>query len=517
MKQKTFTKILLTFVLICFFTSPASSQKIKPAVKVNSGSWELLEPVPVPIVLSAGVSANGKFYLIGGTTTGPQKISSVYVYNPDADSWSKETDLPYAADAITAAEYENKIYALSGYGQIGNVYYHLNLNSCFDINNNVWTYKTNIPSPPRHGAVSVTLNDAIYLIGGNYNSDLNIVDVYSPQKDSWRSGTQMNIRRSAPAAAVYDGKIYVFGGFYQPTGSLSSMEIYDPATNSWSFGAEMPTAKFGARAECVYGIIYLFGGAGYHENTYLPSVEAYNPTTNTWMVLPDMPYNYPHCSSCEINGSIYVAGGYDGGKYYNSLSVFSPDDPGLVISEISADSAYIGQDILIKGFGFGDTQGSSYVMFGSKKADRYFSWTNTQIFTEVPENATSCNISVIRENVESNGMTIKIIATTSISPANELNSIPDKIDIKPNFPNPFNPSTTIKFSVPEFSFARIEVFDLSGRFIKSLVNSHFERGIHQCTWDGSDNSGKQAASGQYIARISGKNNYSDSIKITYLK
>lgn len=74
-----------------------------------------------------------------------------------------------------------------------------------------------------------------------------------------------------------------------------------------------------------------------------------------------------------------------------------------------------------------------------------------------------------------------------------------------NIPNPFNPSTTINYYVPEYSMVTLGVFDVSGRLVVKLVNEFQECGEHSAVWSGTDTYGNPVNSGIYMYRLrSGK-------------
>jgi len=79
------------------------------------------------------------------------------------------------------------------------------------------------------------------------------------------------------------------------------------------------------------------------------------------------------------------------------------------------------------------------------------------------------------------------------------------------YPNPFNPSTTISFSVPLFDRVSIEVYDLKGSLVTTLVDKYYHSGNHIINWDGSNYS-----SGNYIVKMK-SNNYESSQIITLVK
>ena len=82
--------------------------------------------------------------------------------------------------------------------------------------------------------------------------------------------------------------------------------------------------------------------------------------------------------------------------------------------------------------------------------------------------------------------------------------LPRSFDLEQNSPNPFNPSTTIAFSVPTGQGAqavRLSVHDIRGRLIRTLVDEVREPGRYTIYWDGGDSSGRRVASGVYFYRL----------------
>ena len=68
-------------------------------------------------------------------------------------------------------------------------------------------------------------------------------------------------------------------------------------------------------------------------------------------------------------------------------------------------------------------------------------------------------------------------------------------------PNPFNPLTSIKYSLPRQSYVRLRIFNLRGQMIRSLVDDAQNGGVHTAVWDGRDDRGLAVSSGTYFARL----------------
>ena len=77
-------------------------------------------------------------------------------------------------------------------------------------------------------------------------------------------------------------------------------------------------------------------------------------------------------------------------------------------------------------------------------------------------------------------------------------AVPMSYELMQNYPNPFNPSTSIGFSLPEAGHVAVNVYDMTGRLVSTLVNSVLDEGAHVVNWNGYDNSGDVVSAGVYI-------------------
>ena len=96
------------------------------------------------------------------------------------------------------------------------------------------------------------------------------------------------------------------------------------------------------------------------------------------------------------------------------------------------------------------------------------------------------------------------------------NNTPQNYTLGNNYPNPFNPSTTIKFDLPRSSRVKIEIINILGQSIKNLISEELSAGQHQINWGGRDNSGLDVSSGVYFYRINGEN-FSETKKMILMK
>jgi len=85
-----------------------------------------------------------------------------------------------------------------------------------------------------------------------------------------------------------------------------------------------------------------------------------------------------------------------------------------------------------------------------------------------------------------------------------------------NYPNPFNPSTTIRFNLKETHPVKVEIFNAKGQLVRELLNEAKTAGEYDVLWNGTDNNGRSVASGIYLYKIqAGK--YSNTKKMMLMK
>ena len=86
-----------------------------------------------------------------------------------------------------------------------------------------------------------------------------------------------------------------------------------------------------------------------------------------------------------------------------------------------------------------------------------------------------------------------------------IQDVPEEFALEANYPNPFNPTTTIQFALPEAASVTLEVFDAMGRRVATLVNRQMAAGRYQADWNGRNDAGSSVASGMYLYRIKAGN------------
>jgi len=95
-------------------------------------------------------------------------------------------------------------------------------------------------------------------------------------------------------------------------------------------------------------------------------------------------------------------------------------------------------------------------------------------------------------------------------------AIPDVFSLHQNYPNPFNPVTTIQYDIPEASLVRMDVYDILGRKVRTLVNHQHQAGYHAVMWNGQNDHGVPVATGMYIYRITAESEAGNFVSVKKL-
>ena len=93
---------------------------------------------------------------------------------------------------------------------------------------------------------------------------------------------------------------------------------------------------------------------------------------------------------------------------------------------------------------------------------------------------------------------------------------PDNYSLSQNYPNPFNPSTTLKYALKEDRYVKLNIYNMLGQRVKTLVNVFQSAGYKQVIWNGTNENGVKVPSGLYIYRIEA-GDFVDTKKMLLLK
>jgi len=161
--------------------------------------------------------------------------------------------------------------------------------------------------------------------------------------------------------------------------------------------------------------------------------------------------------------------------------------------EISTQTGHAGQNSIVQHFGVGDATkiDSLIVYWPSGKVQRL------------------ANLGVNRR------VTVLESGSTAVVEKQE-EATPARFRLYENYPNPFNPATTIQYYVPQTSHVTIEIMDTRGRLVRTLSDESHSPGFYSVVWNGRDRDGREAASGLYFGVLSAGNIHA-VVKMTLLR
>jgi hypothetical protein len=108
------------------------------------------------------------------------------------------------------------------------------------------------------------------------------------------------------------------------------------------------------------------------------------------------------------------------------------------------------------------------------------------------------------ENSGACGQIGALLGACFVSPVPDDGAIvPAAFRVEQNFPNPFNPSTTIRFALPTAAHTTVSIFDVAGRHVKTLLDADLAAQTHDVVWAGDDARGQPVAAGVYFYEVSG--------------
>ncbi|MFK7844791.1 MAG: FG-GAP-like repeat-containing protein [Rhodothermales bacterium] len=206
---------------------------------------------------------------------------------------------------------------------------------------------------------------------------------------------------------------------------------------------------------------------------------------------PEDPANYSEVEAIEISTDTYngfhTLNNLDGSTTYtsNDLNMANPDSItiGNTNPEFASKLTYL-SDI--------DNDGVNEVAFGIQGV--------RDALYVLQQNADS-SYSVTSSSNNENRVFMRVMSGSGIAVSieDERIIVPSDYKLHSNYPNPFNPTTTISFTLPLDKAVSVRVYDMTGRLVRTLANNQFySEGFHEVSWDATNDAGNQVASGSYL-------------------
>ncbi len=513
-----------------------SSLDIMEVYDPATNTWDTTKaPMPTARVQLCVAAVDGKIYAIGGTQShnGGTSLGMVEVYDPATNNWTTKASMETPRKGAACGVINNLIYVAGG---AASGYTGSTILEVYDPVEDNWTPRTNMLAA-RYGPVGAVLNDTFYVSGGLIGSPWTgqtAVQKYDPINNSWSYGTNLLYGRVGHTTNDVNGRIYAIGGDTQPP-IVENVEEYDPQTKTWTEIDPTPSGMVCHTASVFGNKIYVFSGSTTYifPPTLTNNVYSYTPpqpasanfiADTTYGDLP-LTVHFTDNSAGTITAWLWDFGDDSSSTEQNPTHTYNIADTFsvslTVTGPLNSDSLFRENYIIVNDTTtppqpasanfiadttYGDLPLTVHFTDNSTGTITAWLWSFGDDSTSTEQNPThTYNIadtfsvsltvtgplnsdSLFRENY--------IIVEDPSTVHNLSDALPTEFKLFNNYPNPFNPSTIIKFSLPKAEFVTLKIYNLLGQELSTLVSEKINSGKYQYNW----NAGS-LASGVYLYRL----------------
>jgi hypothetical protein len=352
-------------------------------------------------------------------------------------------NLPIPIGAGSAEVWDNEIYHFGGSNSwTGSVVYP----RIYKFDGTNWAYHDTIPDNMVWDVETVLVDDYVYLLGG-WQSGESLNRRYDMNTGDWTylANSPNTYQDWGLTAEELNGTIYLFNAY----GEVFAYNIF---SNTWTIkDTNTASGSWDMSSILFQNEIYILGWSN-------SAFYKYTPSTDQWTQLADSPYQVGACAFGIINNLIYAIGGNVGGTTgasYESIVVYDITTNSWAIDSLELSSKR-------HWMATAEYEGGLYVVGGIDEFAQA-----VDIVEEIVPQGTS-------------GITLG-------------SGTPEDFYLAQNFPNPFNPGTTVKFSIPGQAFVTLEVYNALGEKVSSLVSENLNAGTYEYQWNA-----KELQSGIYF-------------------
>jgi hypothetical protein len=170
-----------------------------------------------------------------------------------------------------------------------------------------------------------------------------------------------------------------------------------------------------------------------------------------------------------------------------------------------------------------ESENLGFHVLRSEVKDSGYKQITSQLIKGAGNTAKENRYSFIDQNIEAGNTYYYKLADVDFNgtvtlhgPINVVAAAPREYVLEQNFPNPFNPSTTISFRLKTSGHVNLTIYNMTGQIVRTLVNEVRKTGIYSILWDGTNDAGSQVPSGMYIYTLK-CSGFTQARKMTFMK
>jgi len=303
-QSKYLIQAALAGALLC--CGPVLAQRADPL----PGQWGQKAPLLEPNSEFTLASSENKIYVLGGYPNGRISVKTVQVYDIATDTWALGPPLPEANNHGMAAALDGVVYLFGGQTDPQTAY----VDTVYALDTRQgpqarWVRKSSMPIARSAGAAVVHAG-RIYVAGGRPPRGHDFA-AYDPQTDRWEKLPDLPSQRNHIAMELIGDRLHVvggrLGGGFQ-SDKTAAHEVFDLKSRQWTVAAPMLKPRSGINSTMAFGCMHVWGGE--ESAGVFPDHDVYNPRTDRWTALPNMVMPIHGVTGATFaNGLIYVTGG----------------------------------------------------------------------------------------------------------------------------------------------------------------------------------------------------------------
>lgn len=489
-------------------------------------TWSLTDSMSIKREYhTANLLPDGSVLVTGGDSGMSASFASCEIYDPTAGTWSITDSMNTPRRRHTATLLTNGKVLIAG-GINGTIY----TPSCELYDPVAGTFdSTGAMAIPRVRHKAILLQDGRVLVVGGDNSSgaIDVCEIYDPISETWSITDTLNIaRRSFDASLLLDGRVLAVGG-YEGANYLASCELYKPPAALVNLNIVSPNG--GEVWNGPQGLVEwkCSNPSALDHFTLLYTINASGITVTDDSISSAHPYTANYDSTWTIIrtgatkifvhfDTLFTESGYDFviiyGSNGDSVTSYSGVHSEFWTPEVLGDTVKIRliTDNMTNCYGFDidrDSADYSGVITWDTVAASVMPTDTEYLWTLPIVNSSVCRVKILAIDsldnpiVEDESDSNFTIMTVGI----EDKPLIKLLGLSGNYPNPFNNETTIRLTLPKSGNVNLNVFNVIGQKVTTLLSGYKKAGEYTIKWKGNSDNGRKVPSGIYFYRLeSGK-------------
>jgi hypothetical protein len=275
-------------------------------------AWELRAPLPEPRYSGSAAVIGSCIYYVGGSAVGGAKTRTVFIYDTEADSWSRGDSMNIARHRFGAAALDGRIFAYGGWGNGGVL---LNSTERYDTATRAWTMLETLPAG--RASMFAGAADGRVLCMGGWDGTQAHYECWEYGWNGWSAVMYMPLQRCEGMCTSDRYYLYCFGGTEDGSTPVGEQLIYDRAFDEWySQWPPLPTPRAGGAAATDGRQVWVMGGITASNQTTAVNERMRYP--QGWYTDEPLPEPLRYLAACYVPsdtvhnfGYFYVMGGLD--------------------------------------------------------------------------------------------------------------------------------------------------------------------------------------------------------------